>query len=127
MSHKSVVFVIGGSGYLGVELTKKLKLDFDRVVSTYNSNPFSDGIKFNLLDYDEHKILIDIANDYAEINVLFLATSKKKITIFSTPFDLESLKILEKLNCPAYKISSMDLVNYPLIEAVGRLQKPIII
>mgnify|MGYP001158506477 CR=1 FL=1 len=83
MSRESVVFVIGGSGYLGVELTKKLKLDFDRVVSTYNSNPFADGIKFNLLDYDDHKILIDIANDYEEINVLFLATSKKSSLIYT--------------------------------------------
>ena len=69
----------------------------------------------------------NISFNFNQTKEIFSYASKKKITIFSTPFDLESLRMLEELDCPAYKISSMDLVNYPLIEAVGKLQKPIII
>ncbi len=58
---------------------------------------------------------------------LFSYGKKIGITIFSTPFDIESLKILESLECPAYKISSMDIVNLPLIRAVAETEKPVII
>ena len=47
--------------------------------------------------------------------------------IFSTPFDQESADFLEKLNVPAYKIASADLVNIPLIRHVALEMKPIII
>ena len=49
------------------------------------------------------------------------------ITLFSTPFDLDSLNLLESLACPLYKISSMDIVNLPLIREVAKTKKPIII
>ena len=47
--------------------------------------------------------------------------------IFSTPFDQESADFLEKLNVPAFKIASADLVNIPLIRHVALKMKPIII
>ena len=31
------------------------------------------------------------------------------IDVFSTPFDIESAELLDKLNVPAYKIASMEL------------------
>tara|TARA_B100000427_G_scaffold320202_1_gene319294 strand:- start:1200 stop:3611 length:2412 start_codon:yes stop_codon:yes gene_type:complete len=58
---------------------------------------------------------------------LFSYGKKIGITIFSTPFDLESLELLESLKCPAYKISSMDIVNHPLIKSVAETGKPVII
>ena len=58
---------------------------------------------------------------------IFNYAKKKKILIFSTPFDFESADFLEKLNVCAYKIASADLVNLPLIEHVAKKNKPIII
>jgi len=52
---------------------------------------------------------------------------QKNIIFFSTPFDIESLSVLEGLNCPGFKISSMDIVNRPLIQAIAKTQKPVII
>jgi sialic acid synthase SpsE len=63
----------------------------------------------------------------AEIKGLFDYAREIGITIFSTPFDIESYQLLEKLGCPAYKISSMDIVNIPLIKEVASSKKPIII
>ena len=68
-----------------------------------------------------------IAFNSNQTKKIFDYARKKKITIFSTPFDIESLNVLESISCPAYKISSMDLVNLPLIKAVSRTQKPIIL
>ncbi len=59
--------------------------------------------------------------------ILFKYARRKKIEIFSTPFDEESLKFLEKLKVKFYKIASMDLVNLPLIKKVAQTGKPIIL
>lgn len=58
---------------------------------------------------------------------VFKFASERGITAFSTPFDLASVELLERLNVPIYKISSMDLVNLPLIRAVAKTAKPIIL
>jgi len=58
---------------------------------------------------------------------LFQFAKTLDIKMFCAVFDLESLDLLESLNCPAYKIASMDLNNYPLIEQVASKRKPIIL
>ena len=58
---------------------------------------------------------------------IFSYAKKKKILIFSTPFDEESVSLLEKLKTPFYKIASVDAVNIPLIIRVGKTQKPLIL
>ena len=58
---------------------------------------------------------------------IFSYARKKKIDIFSTPFDFKSADFLEKMGVNLYKIASADLVNLPLIEYVAKKNKPIIL
>ena len=58
---------------------------------------------------------------------LFNYAKKSKITCFSTPFDSDAVDLLEKLNCPFYKISSFEMNDYPLLCRVIKTKKPIII
>ncbi|MFA6292781.1 MAG: pseudaminic acid synthase [Victivallales bacterium] len=51
---------------------------------------------------------------------------KLKIDLFSTPFDFTSVDFLEKMNVPAYKVASFELVDIPLIRKIARLGKPVI-
>ena len=52
----------------------------------------------------------------------------KGLNIFSTPFDIESAKILNcEYNVDCFKIASVDLVNLPLIEEVASYGKPVIL
>lgn len=59
--------------------------------------------------------------------VLWQRAQNVGIEIFSSVFDVEALAFLESLNCPRYKIASFELVDLPLIAAVARTCKPIVL
>jgi N,N'-diacetyllegionaminate synthase len=49
------------------------------------------------------------------------------ITFLSTPFDIRSADLLRNLGVSAFKISSGDLTNLPLLEHVAQFGKPMIV
>lgn len=66
------------------------------------------------LDYGKHKELMD----YAE---------KRKILFLSSPFDLESIDLLDTLGLPLFKIPSGEITNYPYLVRIARLKKKVIL
>jgi len=58
---------------------------------------------------------------------LFKHAKKVGITIFASVFDPTSVDMLAKLNCPAYKIASMEITDIPLIKYAAAQNKPMII
>jgi len=48
------------------------------------------------------------------------------VDFMSTPFDFHAVDYLEDL-VPAYKIASADLTNHPLLRAIARKEKPILL
>ncbi len=55
-----------------------------------------------------------------------LAKKYKKI-LFSSPFSIRSVDLLEKLNVKVYKIASFEITDFKLIEYIASKKKPIII
>ena len=49
------------------------------------------------------------------------------ILYMCTPWDIKSIKILESLDVPAYKVASADLTNIPLISKLVETGKPLIL
>ena len=55
-----------------------------------------------------------------------LARRYKKI-IFSSPFSIRAVDLLEKLKCPIYKIASFEITDLKLIDYIASKKKPIIL
>jgi N,N'-diacetyllegionaminate synthase len=51
---------------------------------------------------------------------------RKNIQFLSSPFDLNSIQLLVKLGLSTYKIPSGEIVNLPYLEAIGKLNKKVI-
>jgi len=66
------------------------------------------------LNLDTHKQLIHHCH---QCNIMFL----------SSPFDLDSIKMLYELNLEIFKIPSGEITNLPYLREIGQLGKPVIL
>ena len=57
---------------------------------------------------------------------LFEFSKELGILCFSTPFDVDNVDQLEKLNCPIYKIASFENNHFPLLKRLAKTKKPLI-
>jgi len=79
----------------------------------------SDDSQFNMLkklelDLDTHNELIEYCNS-------------KKIMFLSTPFDHDSIDMLNNLKLPIFKIPSGEITNLPYLRHIGSLKKEVIL
>jgi N-acetylneuraminate synthase/N,N'-diacetyllegionaminate synthase len=63
----------------------------------------------------------------ADFKKLALYARKKGILFLSTPFDKESVDLLDELDVPAFKIASGEITNFPLIRHIAKKGKPVIL
>jgi sialic acid synthase SpsE len=95
------------------ELTKEA---FDRPYD--NKNSFG-------ATYGEHRMFLELSEE--EHRELKEYADNIGITYFCTPCDIPSVELLERIDCPFFKVASRDLTNIPLLEKLGTLGKPVII
>jgi len=58
---------------------------------------------------------------------LFKTAKEEDLVCFSSPFNFTAVDLLEELDCPIYKIASLEITDIPLIKYVASKGKPIII
>jgi N-acetylneuraminate synthase/N,N'-diacetyllegionaminate synthase len=52
---------------------------------------------------------------------------KKGLIFLSSPFDEESVDLLDEIGVPAFKVASGELTNFPLLKYMARKGKPMIV
>ena len=73
-----------------------------------------DSVKQWEFNEDQHKNLIRYCK-------------KKNIKFLSSPFDISSIKLLNKLKIEIFKIPSGEITNLPYLEKIGSLKKKVIL
>jgi len=68
---------------------------------------------------------LELSNE--DFGELFLYAKEKGIIFLSTPFDRESVDLLDELGVSAFKVGSGEMTNYPLLKHIARKKKPIIL
>ena len=111
-SYARAAEMIGQAARAGVHAVKFQTIVPEKLVSVLHTERLAQLKKFQL-SRKEFEKLSQVAK---KENVLFL----------STPFDVESVQFLEGL-VPAFKIASGDNNFYPLLAAVCRTQKPMLL
>jgi N,N'-diacetyllegionaminate synthase len=49
------------------------------------------------------------------------------LVFFSSPFSVEAVELLERVDVPAYKVASGEVTNPPLLEAIAATRKPVLL
>lgn len=73
------------------------------------------------------QMLKNLELDEAAHKELFRLCRKNKITFLSSPFDLDSIALLERLGLNIYKVPSGEIVNLPYLARIGSLCKKVIL
>ena len=95
-------------------LTKKaIKADYQKKTSENEETQY-DMIKKLELDFESHSELIYYCK-------------KKRIMFLSTPFDHESINLLDNLGLEIFKIPSGEITNLPYLRHIGKLKKKVIL
>ena len=89
------------------------KAEYQKETTAGNETQFDMITKLEL-DINAHKELIN----YCKI---------KEITFLSTPFDLESVELLNNLGVEVLKIPSGEITNLPFLEKIGGLKRRLIL
>jgi pseudaminic acid synthase len=93
-------------------------------LSTGHFGPRTEGLWEGWRPYDLYR---EGALPYEWHEALFVHVRRHGMIPFSTPFDLEGIDLLESLDCPIYKIASLEITHTPLLEAVAATGKPIVL
>jgi N-acetylneuraminate synthase len=80
----------------------------------FNDEPRFDYFKRTSFTLNQWQKLKDVAK-------------KNKVTFLSSPFSLEAIDLLEKIDLEIYKIPSGEVTNLPLLERISKLQKPVLL
>lgn len=82
---------------------------------------------FSNLEKHPVELLKDLELPLEWLPELKAYAQKKEIIFFSSVTDYLDVIELEKIDAPAYKLASFEIVDLPLIEYVAKLQKPFIL
>ena len=145
MEHKTMnhVLIIAEAGvnhngsldlaYKMVDAAKRASVDCIKFQTFKSQNLVSknaskaDYQKENTGDGTQIEMLKKLELTYADFSGLKDYCDKVGIRFISTPFDLESIRFLDSLDIPFWKIPSGEITNYPYLKAIAKTGRPVIL
>lgn len=113
--------LVDAAAWAGASAVKLQTLDATQLVAEQSPAPahvtaasLREFFRTFELDFDAHRAVVDRARSHG-------------LAVMSTPFALDAVSMLERLDLDGYKIASGDLTYDGLIAAVARTRRPIII
>lgn len=118
---------------IGLNHNKDLNTAFAMIKAAKESG--ADAVKFQA--YNTSKLLVKNSAAFDIFKSLQLTKEEfrkirdycrsESITFFATPFCIETVDMLEELEVPCFKVASMDINYYELLEHIGMKRKPVIL
>jgi pseudaminic acid synthase len=140
------------STFLVAELSANHQRDLERTLATIDAIAASGADAVKLQTYRPESLTLDLCDGhfaakteglwkgwrpydlYSEGSLpyewhepIFDRVRSHGMVAFSTPFDTEALELLESLDCPLYKVASLEINHVPLLTAIAATGKPIIL
>jgi sialic acid synthase SpsE/sugar phosphate isomerase/epimerase len=103
-----------------------VKFQLRSIDHTYRKNAFKDNSDFDLGAQYTIDLLRKFSLSNADLMRAFDYCLEKKIIPLCTPWDTESVKLLERYGIEGYKVASADLTNTELLECLAKTGKPLI-
>ena len=129
-SLNTIYKILNAAAKIGLEAVKFQTFDLDEMTINSRKSDFLIKKKIDNKQWQNKSLY----NLYKKVQLpfswhkkIFKRAKQLGLICFSSVFDEKSLILLEKLNCPAYKIASLESLHFPLIEKVIMTKKPIII
>lgn len=110
----------------GADAIKFQTFKAERVVNRYAPKAEYQK-KTTIADESQLEMIKKLELDAVAHSVLIDYCKKKKIRFLFSPFDLESIDLLNKLGLDIFKIPSGEITNLPYLRKIGALEKKIIL
>jgi len=110
----------------GADLVKIQTYEAEDITCKIKNKNFKikDGLWKNNYFWDLYK---KAETPFAWHKEIFTIAKKNNITLFSSPFSVRAVELLEKLNVQLYKIASFEITDLNLINRVAQTKKPVIL
>lgn len=108
----------------GVDAVKFQTFHAEEIVSLKSKKA---DYQYRSKEKTQYEMLKKLELSFSEFRELKKYCDSKCIEFMSTPYDIKSVEFLNNIEVNRFKISSADLINEPLIEAISKTKKQIIL
>jgi pseudaminic acid synthase len=137
--------------YIIAEMSANHCQDFDMAARIIQAAKKSGADAIKLQTYTPDTITLDVKNEYFNVKgtiwegkhlyelyqsaytpwewqpKLKQLAEKESIDLFSSPFDHTAVEFLERMDVPAYKVASFEIIDIPLLKKIASTGKPVIV
>lgn len=129
-SLKNIKDIIDKAKTSGADAIKFQSFDLDEMTLKSNKSFFLLKKYFKIKSWNNrslYSIYREAQFPFELHKKVFAYAKRKKIICFSSVFDKKSLKLLQDLKTPIYKLASLEALHFPLIKEIKKTNKPLII